>query len=74
MLIPFVNIIFVIWMINMVSKSFGKDEGFTAGLVFLGFIFWPILGFGSASYLGPYGDRQKFEEYQSKNRFDFEEK
>lgn len=74
MLIPFVNIIFIIWMINMISKSFGKDEGFTAGLVFLGFIFWPILGFGSAGYLGPYGDRQKFEEYQSKNSFDFEKK
>ena len=40
----------------MISKSFGKDEGFTAGLLFLGFIFWPILAFGSAKYLGPYGD------------------
>ena len=47
-LIPFVNLIFAIWLYNMVSKSFGKDEGFTAGLVILGFIFWPILGFGSA--------------------------
>ena len=55
LLIPFV---FIIWIYNMISKSFGKDEGFTAGLVFLGFIFWPILGFGSAQYQGPFGSRQ----------------
>jgi hypothetical protein len=58
--IPFVNIIFLIWLYNMVSKSFGKDEGFTVGLVLLGIIFWPILGFGSAKYLGPYGDPVAF--------------
>src|SRR5438045_4802045 len=34
-LIPFVNIVFIIWLYNMISKSFGKDEGFTAGLIFL---------------------------------------
>jgi len=61
MLIPFVNIIFSIWLYNMVSKSFGKDEGFTAGLVLLGIIFWPILGFGSARYIGPYGDPAAFQ-------------
>ena len=54
--IPVVNIVFVIWTYNMLSKSFGKDEGFTVGLLLLGFIFWPILGFGDAKYLGPYGD------------------
>jgi hypothetical protein len=56
LLIPLVNIIFLVWIYNMISKSFGKDEGFTAGLVFLGFIFWPILGFGDATYRGPYGE------------------
>jgi uncharacterized membrane protein len=56
-LIPGVNIIFIIWTYNMISKSFGKDEGFTLGLTFLGFIFWPILGFGDATYLGPYGEK-----------------
>ena len=34
MFIPFVNLIFAIWLYNMISKSFGKDEGFTAGIVF----------------------------------------
>jgi hypothetical protein len=52
-----VPIVFAIWVINMISKSFGKDEGFTVGLVLLGIIFWPILGFGSAKYQGPYGKR-----------------
>ena len=54
-LIPFVNIIFVIWMLNMLSKSFGKNEGFTIGLLFLSFIFLPILAFGKAKYVGPAG-------------------
>ena len=53
LLLPF----FVIWIFNMISKSFGKDEWFTAGLFFLGFIFWPILGFGDAKYEGPYGNK-----------------
>jgi hypothetical protein len=70
--IPVLNIIFVIWLDNMISKSFGKDEGFTAGLVLLGAIFWPILGFGGAKYLGPFGDPEAFRTYQGKDKFDFE--
>ena len=65
-LIPGVNIIFAIWTINMISKSFGKDEGFTIGLLLLGFIFWPILGFGEAVYQGPYGDPAAYQAYQEK--------
>ena len=61
-------------MLNMISKSFGKDEGFTVGLVLLGIIFWPILGFGSAKYLGPYGDPTAFRAYQEQHKFDFENK
>jgi hypothetical protein len=73
MLIPFVNIVFAIWMTNLLSKSFGKDVGFTLGLIFLSFIFYPVLGFGGARYLGPYGDPQKFQEYQQAHKFDFEQ-
>jgi hypothetical protein len=54
-LIPIVNIVFAIWMINLLSKSFGKDVGFTIGLLLLPMIFIPILGFGSAKYVGPGG-------------------
>jgi hypothetical protein len=55
MLIPFVNIIFLIWSINLLSKSFGKSEGFTVGLILLSIVFLPILAFGDAGYKGPVG-------------------
>jgi hypothetical protein len=51
-LIPFVNLVYAIWAINLLSKSFGKDEGFTVGMLFLPFVFYPILGFGGAQYIG----------------------
>lgn len=70
--IPFINIVFLIWLYNMISKSFGHDEGFTVGLIFLGLIFWPILGFGRSKYLGPFGDPAAFAAYQEKNKFEFE--
>lgn len=74
-LLPPINIIFGIWLLNMLSKSFGKSEGFTVGLLFLGFIFLPILGFGDAKYLGPYGDPVAFRAAQdAENKFDFERK
>ena len=60
-LIPIVNYVFIIWTYNMLSKSFGKEEGFTVGLVLLGFVFFPILGFGDARYIGPYGDKAAFD-------------
>ena len=55
LLIPGVNLIFGIWMFNLLSISFGKTEGFTVGLVLLPFIFLPILGFGDDQYRGPAG-------------------
>ncbi len=53
LMIPFVNIICSIILLNELSKSFGKDAGFTVGLIFLSPIFLMILGFGSAQYIGP---------------------
>jgi hypothetical protein len=52
-LIPCVNIVFLVWTINLLSKSFGQSEGFTVGLILLGIVFYPILGFGNYQYLGP---------------------
>src|SRR5215510_5197608 len=53
MLIPIVNfIILIVFMIEL-AKSFGKGVGFGIGLILLGVIFFPILGFGSAQYQGP---------------------
>ena len=54
-IIPYLNLIWIIWTYNMLSKSFGKSEGYTVGLIFLGFIFVPMLAFGDAQYEGPYG-------------------
>jgi hypothetical protein len=52
-LVPCVNFVFIIWTYNLLSKSFGKSEGFTVGLLLLNPIFVCILGFGDAVYLGP---------------------
>jgi hypothetical protein len=54
-LIPFVNIVILFIMGVDVAKSFAKSTAFGVGLVLLGFIFWPILGFGDAQYVGPAG-------------------
>jgi hypothetical protein len=35
------------------AKAFGKDTGFGFGLLFLSFIFLPILALGDAEYQGP---------------------
>jgi hypothetical protein len=45
----------LILIYNGIAKSFGKGGGFTVGLLLLPFVFFPILGFGSARYLGPGG-------------------
>jgi hypothetical protein len=55
LLIPVVNFIILIILVNDLSKSFGKGVGYTLGLLFLGIIFVPLLGFGSAEYVGPGG-------------------
>ena len=49
-LIPLVNIVIGILVAIDIAKNFGKDSTFGLGLVFLGFIFYPILAFGSATY------------------------
>lgn len=72
-IIPVVNYVFLIWTYNMLSKSFGKEEGFTVGLVLLGIVFLPILAFGDAKYLGPFGDPAAFAAAQQPH-FDFDAK
>ena len=42
---------------HRLSKAFGKGVGFTFGLLFLAFIFIPILAFGDAQY--QYGENQR---------------
>ena len=52
LLIPIVNLVIAILMYVALAEKFGKGGGFAMGLVFLGVIFFPILGFGSAQYRG----------------------
>ena len=50
--IPFVNAVVGIIVTFNLAKVFGKGTGYTLGMIFLPFIFYPMLGFGSASYIG----------------------
>ena len=52
-LVPCVNIVMIIIMYVKLAKAFGKSGGFAVGLIFLSFIFLPMLGFGDADYIGP---------------------
>ena len=52
MFVPFVNLIIALMIGIDIAKAFGKGAGFGLGLTFLWFIFYPILGFGSAEYVG----------------------
>jgi hypothetical protein len=52
MLIPIVGIVIAILVIVELAAVFGKGAGFAIGIIFLGIIFIPILGFGSATYIG----------------------
>jgi hypothetical protein len=52
MFIPLVNFIIAIILNIDIAKNFGQGVGFGIGLIFLPFIFYPILGFGSAQYQG----------------------
>jgi len=55
-LVPFVNIVIEILVLVGLANNFGKGGGFVLGLIFLPFIFYPILGFGSAEYIGQSGN------------------
>lgn len=57
MLIPIVNIVLIIIVTHKLSVSFGKGAGFTVGLILLGIVFYPMLAFGDAKYVGT-GDQK----------------
>ena len=48
--VPVVQIIAAILVNLEVARRFGKSEAFGLGLALLGFIFYPLLGFGSDQY------------------------
>ena len=51
--LPVVNLV-IATIVNIdLAKSFGKDLLYGLGITFLGFIFLPMLAFGSDTYKGP---------------------
>lgn len=51
-LIPIANVIIAILTQVKLAKVFGKDGGFAVWLIFLSFIFLPILAFDKSEYVG----------------------
>jgi hypothetical protein len=56
MCIPLVNFVILIMVYHNLSLAFGKGAGFTVGLILLGIIFFPLLAFGDAEYVGTNGN------------------
>lgn len=52
LLIPIANFVFLIITMVKLAKAFGKSGGFAVGLIFLSIIFYCILAFGDAQYVG----------------------
>ena len=50
MLIPVCNLVFLILVSIEIAKKFGKSSGFGVLLALFGFVCWPILGFGKATF------------------------
>jgi hypothetical protein len=50
--IPCVNIVVTIIVMIDLAKVFGRSTAYGLGLVFLPFIFYPMLAFGDATYEG----------------------
>lgn len=50
--VPIANIVMAIMLPFKLAKAFGKSGAFGAGLLFLSVVFYPVLAFGSAEYIG----------------------
>jgi hypothetical protein len=53
LLIPCVNVVVSIMTSIDFAKSYGKETGYGIGLWILPIIFYPMLAFGDAKYVGP---------------------
>lgn len=74
-LIPCVNLIVLVWVTNLLMKSFGKDTVYTVLAILFPFIIYPMIGFGSDRYLGPTAAEAQggnsFDQFKNyKNPFD----
>jgi hypothetical protein len=53
MFVPLVNLVIAFVLLVDLAKSFGKDIAYAIGMLLLPFIFFPMLAFGEATYMGP---------------------
>jgi hypothetical protein len=51
--VPILSFVVAILMSLGIARNFGKSDAFAIGLIFLGFVFFPILAWGDAQYIGP---------------------
>lgn len=47
-LLALAQLVMNIIVLNDLSRTFGKETGYTIGLVIFGFVFWTMLGFGAS--------------------------
>lgn len=47
-LLALAQLVMNIIVLNDLSRAFGKETGYTIGLVIFGFVFWTLLGFGAS--------------------------
>lgn len=52
LLLPLINIVILIMVSIALAEKFGKGGGFAVGMVFLPFVFYPMLGFGDERFQG----------------------
>jgi Na+/proline symporter len=57
-MVPIADIVTGIMVLNDLARSFAKDTGYTLGLIFLPVVFFPMLAYGEARYVGPAGAPQ----------------
>ncbi|WP_129587137.1 DUF5684 domain-containing protein [Arthrobacter alpinus] len=70
--IPYFNIYMMIVIMNDMSKSFGKETGFTVGLIFLPVVFAAILSYGDAQYRGPSyltAEQKQYAQYYAQQQY-----
>jgi hypothetical protein len=48
--VPVANLFAIVLTDLEIARRFGKDTGYAIGLILLGIVFFPLLGFGDAKY------------------------
>ncbi len=51
MLIPGINVLVILWSLLKFSEAYGHGVGYTLGLIFLPFVFIPVLAFGKSKHV-----------------------